>query len=214
MSRSIASTASSQTRSSAGSRSTDADHLRRGIVTTVSIFLKSTLLILFPPWAPSITPSLPAGFRRRGARTYVVTYRRSECNADMSPPACSPSFLSVSASGPLSLRSVLQDWAYCRRTSSMMVPVSARPTKMYRVHNRVYLGFSYGNNDTIKPTCKRAYRPSLTSIIRYGRERKQSRSPSSGLIYCYSQSHLTSATRRIGVCLLSFSSRFNYHTRS
>lgn len=69
-------------------------------------------------------------------------YRRSECNADMSPPACSPSLLRASANGPLSLCSLLQDCAYCRLTSSIMVLVSAKPIKMYKVQNKVYFGFS------------------------------------------------------------------------
>lgn len=71
-----------------------------------------------------------------------VTYLKSVCNADMSPPACSPSFLRVSANGPLNFCNVFQDCAYCRLTSSMIVPVNAKPTKMYKVHNKVYFGFS------------------------------------------------------------------------
>lgn len=77
---------------------------------------------------------------RRGTLTIVSIL----CSAATSipPPALSPSRLSVSARGPESAWSCRHDCAYCRLTSSMMVDVSASPTRIYKVQSSMYLGFS------------------------------------------------------------------------
>lgn len=73
----------------------------------------------------------------------MSTLRRSLCSAETSTPLpASPSLLRVSARGPDSARSCCQDWAYCRRTSSIIVDVRAKPIKMYTVHINMYFGLS------------------------------------------------------------------------
>ena len=99
----------------------------------------SVCLRLFP------TPSVSDSDRLRQYPPVFVRFRPSEPASLL--PYLSPSPFQLHSQFLTCIREVSifiwrQDWAYWRRTISMMVVVSANPTRMYRVHTNIYVEFS------------------------------------------------------------------------